>query len=503
MTTSARAESVRRSRFDIAVANTGAGVGGEVADLGLRTMGSLLMARLLGPAGLGAWLVARAVGFDLGGIAARCGLDEAAVRFVARSRGREDPRGARGVLRAGLRWSALTAGLATVGLLVVAPVLGSAVFKKPEVTGLIQILAPSLLLFAPVMVLLGALQGIDRVALRVAAQKVALPGVQMAVLAIALACGWGMRGVIAAHYAGVAALAVVAVSVGLRAWRASVGRGPGTYDRRELGLFAGPLALSELSTFVILWIDILMLGALSTQTEAGIYGAGQRVAGLVALPLNAVNMMFAPMIASLHGRGEREGLAEMFRLTTRWVLFASLPLFVLIVYAGKDILGLFGAGFSAGYGALVLLAVGKLVSSATGSVGYVLNMTGHQRLNLLNTVVLGTVNAGLNVLWISRYGAKGAAAAAALSLGLVNILRVVEVRSILGLRLISRGYIVVLAGAVAGIVCVWALRGVVSGSAGSVAMGVLFLLVYGGIAAIWGLDDTDREAAKAALRRIR
>jgi len=54
--------------------------------------------------------------------------------------------------------------------------------------------------------------------------------------------------------------------------------------KAELVSFAGPVALTELSTFVVLWIDILMLGALSTRSEAGIYGATQRVAGLVALP---------------------------------------------------------------------------------------------------------------------------------------------------------------------------------------------------------------------------
>lgn len=502
MTPSSRTVSARRSRFETAVVNTGAGVGGEVADLGLRTVGSLLMARILGPAGLGSWLVARAVSFDLGGIAARCGLDEAALRFVARSRGSLDPHGARGVLRAGLRWSAVTAAVVTVVLLAAAPVVGRVVFKKPEVTGLIRVLAPSLLVFAPVMVLLGALQGIDRVALRVAAQKVALPGAQMVLLAAALAFGWGMKGVITAHYAGVIAMAAVAAMMGVRAWRASVGHGPGTYDRRELGLFAGPLALSELSTFVILWIDILMLGAMSTQAEAGVYGASQRVAGLVTLPLNAVNMMFAPMIASMHGRSDREGLAEMFRLTTRWVLFASLPPFVLIVYAGRGILGLFGAGFSAGYATLVLLAIGKLVSAATGSVGYMLNMTGHQRLNLLNTVVLGAVNATLNVLWIGRYGAKGAAAAAALSLGLVNILRVVEVRSVLGLSLLSRGWVAVLAGAGAGVLGVHALHGAVNGAGGAVALGVVFMVIYGGVTALWGIDEADKEAAKAAWRRV-
>ncbi len=55
--------------------NTGAGATGEIADVGLRTLGGVLMARILGPADLGSWLVARTVAFDFSSILARCGLD--------------------------------------------------------------------------------------------------------------------------------------------------------------------------------------------------------------------------------------------------------------------------------------------------------------------------------------------------------------------------------------------------------------------------------------------
>jgi len=461
------------------------------------------MARILGPAGLGSWLVAKTVAFDLSGIVARCGVDEAVLRFVARSRGRHEPSHARGVVRVGMRWSLLTA-VAAVGLILAgSSFVGNRVFGKPEVAPLMRILAPSLLLWAPVAVLLAAVQGLDRVAIRVGAQKITFPGIQAAALALALVGGWGMRGVIGAHYLGVMAMTAVAAGAGLRAWRAAVGSGEGVCQKKELAAFAAPVALSELSIFVVLWIDILMLGALSTRSEAGIYGASQRVAGLVALPLNAVNMMFSPMIASLHGRGDTPGLAEMFRVTTRWVLFASLPLFVLIIICGPSILGLFGRDFRAGYAALALLAVGKLVSSATGSVGYMLNMTGHQRLNLINSLVLGVVNATLNAFWIVRWGATGAAAASALSLAVVNALRVFEVRAVLGLSLFSRGYVVALLGCLLGVLAVTGLRSQLHDAFGGIALGLVFLAVYGGVVATWGIDSTDREAAAAAMRRFR
>ena len=153
-----------RSRFRGIVANTGAGAGGEVADLGLRTVGSLLMARILGPAGLGSWLVARTVAFDLGSVLARCGLDEAALRFVARSHGRREPAYAPG---SGPQRPALVPPDRGGGG-------GDAVrrrtrsrrssVQKPEVAQLMRALAPSLLLWAPVVVLLAAVQGLDRVA---------------------------------------------------------------------------------------------------------------------------------------------------------------------------------------------------------------------------------------------------------------------------------------------------------------------------------------------------
>jgi O-antigen/teichoic acid export membrane protein len=461
------------------------------------------MARILGPAGLGSWLVARTVAFDLGSVLARCGLDEAVLRFVARSHGRREPAHARGVVRSGLHWSLLTALAAGVMLFAVAPAVGARVFKKPEVAQLMRALAPSLLLWAPVVVLLAAVQGLDRVAIRVAAQKIAFPGIQAVVLGIALAAGLGMGGVVAAHYTGIIAMVIVAATAGLHAWRTSAGRGAGVCHRSELARFAAPLALNELSMFAVLWLDILMLGAMSSRSETGVYGAAQRVTGLIALPLNAVNMMFSPVIASLHGTGDRDGLAELLRVTARWVLFATIPLFAVVLYAGKEILGLFGEGFQAGYPALVVLSAGKLVSSATGSVGYVLNMTGHQRLNLLNSVLLCMINAVLNVLWISRWGAAGAAGAAALSLALINALRVAQVRAVLGMGLVSRGYAVALLGAALAFLVVTVFRGVAHGPLGVAILSVAFIVVYAGTLARWGLNDADREIAAVAMRWVR
>ena len=58
---------------------------------------------------------------------------------------------------------------------------------------------------------------------------------------------------------------------------------------------------------------------------------------------------------------------------------------------------------------------------ATGSVGFVLIMTGNERLARNNTAVAAGVSLALNVLLIPRYGALGAAIATAVSIASLNL----------------------------------------------------------------------------------
>ncbi len=492
----------RNDRLKTAVFNTGAGAGGELADLGLRTLASFLLARLLGPAGLGVWLLARTVAFDFGHIVARLGLDEGVLRFISLHHGRAEHAAARSVLRRAIIGTLGASLLAVAGILVLAPVLANQVFHKPESLLLMRLIAPSIIILAPCFVVLSGVQAINLLKIRVLAQKVAFPLGQTLVLGAALCWAWGLRGAIAAHYAGIVAMAAVAGMLGLRALRRTLGTGRGAFRTKELLSYSLPVTLAEASNFLVLWSGIIMLGILSTREEVGIYGVALRIGSLVWIPLHAVNQMFSPMIASLHGRRDHVNLQEMFKLTARWVLFVSLPILVVVVVAGRDILSLFGPGFQAGYLALVLVAAGKMVAAATGSVGFMLNMTGRQRLNLLNSIILGIANIVLNYFWIQRWGAVGAAAAAALSLSAVNIMRVVQVRLILGFGLFSRGYVVGLCAAVLGGGLIFLVRPVIDGFIGTVALLSGFLLIYAALIATVGLEPADKEAAVLARRKV-
>jgi O-antigen/teichoic acid export membrane protein len=113
------------------------------------------------------------------------------------------------------------------------------------------------------------------------------------------------------------------------------------------------------------------------------------------------------------------------------VIFAALPLFVVMVPNAGEIMLVFGGDYVAkGAPVLLLLSFGQLVNCVTGGVGFTLTMTGRQKLQLANTGVLLLVSLVLHVLLIPRYGIAGAAIAQTAAICLVNIVGVLQIHAL-------------------------------------------------------------------------
>jgi O-antigen/teichoic acid export membrane protein len=157
--------------------------------------------------------------------------------------------------------------------------------------------------------------------------------------------------------------------------------------------------------------DLLMLGMLTDTTSVGVYAVASRVADVVAFTLVAINVIFAPTIAAFHARSDRVALQAMVTTTAWWAatsaLLLGLPLFAL----AEVVLSFFGDAFTPGAVALRILLLGQTVNAATGSVGAILIMTGHERqaATVLGITALGQI--GLNAALIPPFGLEGAAVA--------------------------------------------------------------------------------------------
>jgi O-antigen/teichoic acid export membrane protein len=143
--------------------------------------------------------------------------------------------------------------------------------------------------------------------------------------------------------------------------------------------------------------------------------------------------VLAPLISTLHQAGDRERLAESYRVATKWGTYLCVPMALLAVLVpGRMMVVLFGADFAAGRLALLVLALGQFINVATGAVGPMLIMTGHpRRWAVYNLAALG-IAVLLNLLLTPRLGILGAALSTSVALvvlfgsGLFAVRRTVE-----------------------------------------------------------------------------
>jgi O-antigen/teichoic acid export membrane protein len=182
-----------------------------------------------------------------------------------------------------------------------------------------------------------------------------------------------------------------------------------------------PLMVVGMASISLNQADILLVGSLLGTEQTGVYAAASKTASLVSFVLLAVNARAAPMIADLYSRGDHKGLQQIANLATRWMFWPSLLLVIGLFLAGKFILSFFGPEFVVGYWPMLILAIGQLVNASLGPVGYLLSLTGYERLSARIYVISALIHVLLNLLLIPILGVLGSAIATAFTMILWNV----------------------------------------------------------------------------------
>ena len=180
---------------------------------------------------------------------------------------------------------------------------------------------------------------------------------------------------------------------------------------------------------------ILLIGILGTASEAGLFRVAENVATLLGLSLLVINAALGPHIARLHDAGKLQELERIARGFARFALAVTLPAGIVVWLAGEWLLTtIFGAGYTAAYSAMVILIISQVINISCGSVGLILNMTGHEQRALRSFAIALVANVVFGFLLIPAYGAVGAALAAALSTVVWNLFLLLSVKQTLGIR---------------------------------------------------------------------
>ena len=170
-------------------------------------------------------------------------------------------------------------------------------------------------------------------------------------------------------------------------------------------------------------IDIIMVGALADETQAGQYRVASRMAGFVLFFLFAANNTMGAVISAKHTKGKYQELQKLLTAIARATMIGTLPI-VLILWVWPDqVLSLlFGEPFVAGAFALVMLVSANFFSVFMGQVGHVISMVGQEKYTAYAALCAALINILLNYILIPLYGMNGAAIATASSIIIWNML---------------------------------------------------------------------------------
>jgi len=205
------------------------------------------------------------------------------------------------------------------------------------------------------------------------------------------------------------------------------------YTFKKLKSISIPLLFASSFSMMMSWSDIIMLGILRNENEVGIYSATFKLATLTSIVLFAVNAIVAPKFAEFHAKKDIDSLKKIVRQSSKLIFFTSVPILIVLWVFPRTILGLYGDEFVSGATVLIILAFGQLVNSLCGSVGYLMQMIGQEKMYLRVLLIALLINLILNVLLIPIYGIIGAAIASAISLVFWNIYLVVYVKKTKGI----------------------------------------------------------------------
>jgi len=459
-----------------------------------RFVTAILLARFLGAEEYGVYSLAISAGGLAAGLA-MLGLDSAVVRYVAIAARRRDEAGLWGALQVSLGLSALLSVLVSAGLYAAAYPLAASVFHEPRLAPLLQLTAlivPSLTLGD---VLAGANRGFKKMEYPVIAQFIVQPAIRF-VLIVVLAF-FGLSAAWAVAVFGAADFAATVMMLYFLHKQFSLRR-PLRAARRDTGAILGfslPDWLSGLLVTFRSHVQSLLLGTLNTMTSVGVFAVASQVHTITGLFYSSINTSARPFLAELHDQGDHTQMGRIYQTATKWSLTMYLPVFLVVVLFPAPLLSIFGESFVAGAVALTILAWVELVNVGTGMGGVILEMTGYTKLKLVNAVVRLALYLGLNLLLIPRHGVVGAALAALVAEGVINLLRLVEVFILFRLLPYHRSLLKPATAGLAALAVTWTIGQWFPAGSNLLrvaAQALLLFAVYVGATLSFGLSPEDR-----------
>ena len=185
-----------------------------------------------------------------------------------------------------------------------------------------------------------------------------------------------------------------------------------------------PVFMTSFANRLQLDMDVLMVGAMLTDFDVGIYRAAARGAMLISIANMIALQIVGPMLSRALAENQVDEAQRLLRQAATVSFAAGVPIIAVLGFGADFYLGLFGPEFTASRTSLLILLASQATIVLAGADAILLVMLRRERLVMLVTTIGVAMNFGLNYVMIQRWGIEGAAIASLIAMAFVRILLV-------------------------------------------------------------------------------
>ena len=400
---------------------------------------TFLIARLLGAAALGTFLVAWAATDILSRIG-MFGLDNAIIAFIARSETAGEHARSRAMFHLGALLAVVQSVITAALAIVVVQLAGTRLGFHPDVVAVLSVLLCAMPGVNLYRVCTAVSRGMKVMKHDIWSRGVTESAVTTLAFVTAVALGWKTYGAAIGAIIGTGASGLVALALASSIFRAAPRVHHAISYRREawrLLSYSASISGYDLINALIVRLDVIMLGAFVGQApgvtlaRVGIYGAVVEVANGLRKVNQTFTPIFAPIVAGMTADGDQRRAAATFARVSQWMLWVLLPMLAVLALAGGLMLTIYGQAFREGAPWLDVVAIACGANTFVGLAETVI-MVQRPGINLANSIVACFVAIAANVIFIKLFGTIGAAVGILLPYLVLGVLRHRTLRLVFG-----------------------------------------------------------------------
>ena len=187
---------------------------------------------------------------------------------------------------------------------------------------------------------------------------------------------------------------------------------------KQLMNFSLPLLVMGVFSYVVIWIDTVMLGYFKDVKEVGLYHSAVPNAQLFYLIPFAIYFIFFPVLTAMYENKNFDEFKRVYKISTRWIFTINVfALFIFLLFSEEILVMFFGYEYIRAAIPLAILSVGYFVGYLlTRNSDAILLIYKKPKVILFYTVIGATINIILNLIFVPKYGIIGAATATSLTL---------------------------------------------------------------------------------------